>query len=128
MILSSLNLYVSLGTVASYLIPGSISACSVRWLRRIDRTDRVSRMQLLIATFVLLSLAQFMTATARGIKLSSTQGQNAKAQASEKQAEAERLRVQVIRLYGEGKFDEALPLANRVLELSEVAVGPADAA
>jgi TonB family protein len=37
------------------------------------------------------------------------------------QAEAARLHAEVIRLYREGKYDEALPLAKRVLELREKA-------
>lgn len=44
------------------------------------------------------------------------------------QAEAARLNAEVVRLYREGKFDEALPLARRVLELREKALGPDDLA
>lgn len=38
-------------------------------------------------------------------------------------AEADRLNAEVLRLYSEGKYDEALPLAKRVLELRERATG-----
>jgi tetratricopeptide (TPR) repeat protein len=85
-------------------------------------------MKNLMFTFVLLSLAQIITGELTPINLPLIQGQKADAQAAEKQAEAERLSSEVIRLFGERKFDEALPLANRVLELSEVAFGPGDAA
>src|SRR5688500_6872933 len=37
--------------------------------------------------------------------------------------EAERLNQQVIRLFGEGKYDEALPLAERSLAIREKALG-----
>ncbi|HSE23331.1 MAG TPA: tetratricopeptide repeat protein [Pyrinomonadaceae bacterium] len=43
---------------------------------------------------------------------------------SDELAEAERLNGQVARLFGAGKYDEALPLAKRVLEISERNVGP----
>ena len=43
---------------------------------------------------------------------------------SDELAEAERLNGQVARLFDEGKYDEALPLAKRVLEISERNVGP----
>jgi TonB family protein len=50
------------------------------------------------------------------------------AAAAGEQAEAARLNAEVMRLYREGKFDEALPLARRVLELREKALGPDDLA
>src|SRR5215212_1149399 len=40
--------------------------------------------------------------------------------------EAERLNAEVVRLYGAGKFEEALPLAARALELREKELGPTD--
>jgi TonB family protein len=43
-------------------------------------------------------------------------------------AESARLNADVIRLYREGKFDEALPLARRVLEVREKALGSDDMA
>jgi len=84
-------------------------------------------MKVLTVALVFLNLAQVITLRATVLELSSTQTQSAEAQASKKQAEAERLRMQVRSLYEEGKFDEALPLATRVLELSESAFGPGDA-
>jgi hypothetical protein len=84
-------------------------------------------MKLLTVAFVFLNLAPVITLRAKPLELCSTQQQSAEAQASQEQAEAERLRVQVRSLYGEGKFDEALPLAIRVLELSENALGPGNA-
>src|SRR3712207_1762494 len=39
-------------------------------------------------------------------------------------AEADRLNAQVVNLYGERKYDEALPLAERVLSIREKALGP----
>jgi TonB family protein len=45
------------------------------------------------------------------------------AQSSTDLAEVERLRAQVINLYSEGKFDEALPLATRALKISETLFG-----
>lgn len=44
------------------------------------------------------------------------------------QAEAARLNAEVLKLYAAGKYDEALPLARRVLELREQAAGVEDAA
>src|SRR5215207_7228536 len=41
-------------------------------------------------------------------------------------AEADRLNADVVRLYGAGKYDEALPVAQRVLELREKALGGDD--
>lgn len=41
-------------------------------------------------------------------------------------AEAERLNAEVLKLYREGKYDEALPAARRVLELREKALGGED--
>lgn len=43
---------------------------------------------------------------------------------SEELTEAEHLNAQVAKLYGEGKYDEALPLAKRVLEIREKTLGP----
>lgn len=48
------------------------------------------------------------------------------ANAQSEAAEADRLNAQVVKLYGEGKYDEALPLAQRVLELREKALGGED--
>jgi tetratricopeptide (TPR) repeat protein len=72
-------------------------------------------------------LAPVIAPSAKHLELPSTQTQSAETQASQKQAEVERLRAQVRSLYGEGKFDEALPLATRLLELSESAFGPGNA-
>lgn len=41
-------------------------------------------------------------------------------------AEADRLNAEVVRLYREGKYEEALPVARRVLELREKALGGDD--
>ena len=41
-------------------------------------------------------------------------------------AEAQRLNEEVARLYKQGKYDEALPLAERSLSLREKALGPDD--
>lgn len=41
-------------------------------------------------------------------------------------AEADRLNAQVLKLYSEGKYEEALPVAKRVLELREKALGGED--
>lgn len=46
--------------------------------------------------------------------------------ASGEQAEAARLNAEVLRLYREEKYDDALPLARRVLELREKTLGPDD--
>jgi TonB family protein len=73
-------------------------------------------MRTLVLPFVLLGLTQTSTP-------STTQEPKA-----DPQVEAARLSTQVIRLYREGKFEEALPIATRVLELSESAFGPGDVA
>ena len=39
-------------------------------------------------------------------------------------AEAKRLNDEVVRLYGEGKYDEAIPFAERALAIQEKALGP----
>ena len=44
--------------------------------------------------------------------------------AAEALAEASQLTLTIIKLYNEGKYDEALPLAKRALELRERALGP----
>ena len=62
-------------------------------------------MKTFMITFVLLSLAQIRTGELSTVNSALIQGQKVDAQASEKQAEAERLSSQVIRLFGEGKFD-----------------------
>jgi len=85
-------------------------------------------MKTFMITFVLLSLAQIRAGELSPVNSALIQGQKVDAQASEKQAEAEHLSSQVIRLFGEGKFDEALPIANRVLEISENVFGPNDVA
>lgn len=41
-------------------------------------------------------------------------------------AEADRLNAEVLKLYREGKYDEALPVAKRVLELREKQLGGED--
>jgi tetratricopeptide (TPR) repeat protein len=84
-------------------------------------------MRTAIITFALLSVIQTIASESITARAYSHQ-QEAKAQASKKQAEAERLSSQFIKLFGEGKFDEALPLANRVLELSEEVFGANDVA
>jgi TonB family protein len=48
---------------------------------------------------------------------------NEAAQSSTDLAEVERLSAQVTKLYRDGKFDEALPLAKRALEISETLFG-----
>jgi hypothetical protein len=85
-------------------------------------------MRLLIVAFMLLNVDQLITAHVASNKLALTPEPTAEEQALEKRTEVERLNTQVDRLIGEGKFDEAMPLANRAFELSESAFGPADAA
>jgi tetratricopeptide (TPR) repeat protein len=48
----------------------------------------------------------------------------APAAASKEVAEAERLGAEVERLYGQGRYDEALPLAERALAIRERTLGP----
>lgn len=67
-----------------------------------------------LLAFVILSLAIFNTAAAQG------GAQNVEA------AEADRLNAEVLKLYREAKYDEALPVAKRVVELREKAFGPDD--
>ena len=43
---------------------------------------------------------------------------------AESLAEATQLSLTVVKLYNQGKFDEALPLAKRALALREAALGP----
>ena len=81
----------------------------------------------LTLVLVLLHLTQITGAWAAGNKSVSTQDPKAEAQESDKRIEVERLSAQVERLIVEGKFDEALPLANRALDLSDAAFGPRDA-
>ena len=50
-------------------------------------------------------------------------GATSQGEASGELAEAARLNSQVVKLFGEGKYDEALPLARRVLEIREKALG-----
>ncbi len=50
----------------------------------------------------------------------------AAAQGANDAAEADRLNAEVIQLFRAGKYDEALPLAKRVVELREKALGGAD--
>lgn len=55
-----------------------------------------------------------------------TQNQRGAPQASAEMAEAASLTASVMKLYQEGKYDEALPLAKRVLEISERVLKPDD--
>ena len=50
-------------------------------------------------------------------------GATSQGEASSELAEAARLNSQVVKLFGEGKYDEALPLARRVLEIREKSLG-----
>jgi len=84
-------------------------------------------MRTLIITFALFGVIQTIASESMPAKAYFHQ-QEAKAKFSEKQAEAERLSSQFIKLFGEGKFDEALPIANRVLELSQEVFGANDVA
>ncbi|MBV9924837.1 MAG: TonB family protein [Acidobacteria bacterium] len=55
-----------------------------------------------------------------------TLGPAAAAQNAGDAAEADRLNAEVLKLYREGKYDEALPVAKRVVELREKALGGED--
>lgn len=57
-----------------------------------------------------------------------TTGQNTEAAASQTPEldEAARLTVSIVKLYGEGKYDEAFPLAKRAVQLREKALGKDD--
>lgn len=54
----------------------------------------------------------------------SAQSQEQDKTSAEALAEASQISLQVVKLYNEGKYDEALPLAKRALELRERALGP----
>lgn len=71
-------------------------------------------MLLVSVAFIATAHGQTNTASARG-----QQGTH-----SEVAVEADRLSKEVVRLYGAGKYDEALPLAERALSLLESSVGP----
>lgn len=72
--------------------------------------------------FTILSLLSAMNAQTRDEKALSTSGQS-KAQTAELK-EASALSESVIKLYNEGKYDEALPLAKRALEIGKNVSGP----
>jgi TonB family protein len=73
-------------------------------------------MRTALALLTLLLLAAF-TAAAQA------PAARPQAAAAGEQAEAARLNAEVVKLYREGKYDEALPLARRVLEIRERAGG-----
>jgi len=58
------------------------------------------------------------------ISQESTQSRQQNTSSAEALAEASRLSLTVVKLYNEGKYDEALPSAKRALELRERALGP----
>jgi TonB family protein len=58
------------------------------------------------------------------ISQESTQSQEQNTSSAQALAEASRLSLTVVKLYNEGKYDEALPSAKRALELRERALGP----
>lgn len=74
---------------------------------------------------ICLALLAHAAATARG---AAPQGSDAAAgrspQTKPELEEAARLNTEFLRLFREGKYDEALPVAKRVLELREKAAGP----
>ena len=84
------------------------------------------------ALFWVLPLALFYAASIQGARQSnnqpssqgSTPSQEQHTSSAEALAEASRLSLKVVKLYNDGKYDEALPLAKRALELRERALGP----
>lgn len=75
---------------------------------------------LFVALAITLSL--FLSAIAQ---TNSTQPQNDPAKSAELQ-EASHLSAQVVELYNEGRYDEAMPLAKRALEIRERVLGAGD--
>jgi TonB family protein len=74
-------------------------------------------------TLALVCLALFaFGAHAQSAPAGQTNSNASKSVTSPELEEAARLNAQVVKLFGEGKFDEALPLAKRVLEVRERAV------
>ena len=68
-----------------------------------------------VLALIILALVTLNTSAAQG-------GGKAQGEA----AEADRLNAEVVKLYREGKYDEALPVAKRVLELREQTLGGED--
>ena len=84
------------------------------------------------ALFGILPFVLFYAASAQGARQSNNQPSSQGSTSSQEQytssaealAEASRLSLTVVKLYSDGKYDEALPLAKRALELRERALGP----
>lgn len=64
-----------------------------------------------------------LTAQTKVDKLSHIDEQGQKQTTTEQLAEADRLNAEIGKLYSEGKYDKALPLARRVVEIMEKALG-----
>lgn len=91
------------------------------------------RLSLRLASgLALFSVLPFTTTDAASIQRSNNQPITQEPTRSQEQnqssaaavAEATRLSLTVVKLFNEGKYDEALPLAKRALELRERALGP----
>lgn len=84
-------------------------------------------MEHFLTIVLVLSLAQLASAQTSAATPPSASGQNTAPQTAPPQppelAEATQLSTEVARLYREGKFNEALPLARRAVELRERALG-----
>ncbi len=89
----------------------------------------------LVTGGTLVSVLLFATSNANSIQAAlqsehkeifreSTQSQQDSSTSSAALAEAARLSRTVVKLFNEGKYDEALPLAKRALELRETVLGP----
>src|SRR5438876_6866194 len=85
---------------------------------RVGRRRNESLMKVLRLRRVQLLLLLLILSTSGAIA-------NVQTNQSPELAESRELNSKVIKLYGEAKYDEALPLAKRALELREKALGPA---
>lgn len=85
-------------------------------------------MKKLIHAFIiglsLIHLASAQTGVASPQPASAQDEPQTPATQSPELAEANRLSLSVVKLYGEGKYDEALPLARQALEIREKTLGP----
>jgi TonB family protein len=78
----------------------------------------------IVLTIICLTLLSGASASAQDTAPRAGSNAASKSQASPELEEAARLNAEVLRLFGAGKYDEALPIAKRVLELRENAIGP----
>lgn len=89
----------------------------------------INMKELFLVLFMGLSLVRGAGAQTNNSESTSAAVQNIKqtpASQSAELAEADQLNKTVVQLHGQGKDDEALPLASRVLEIREKALGPDD--